>query len=223
MKLVIQLVLWAVIGLLAYMLYTSVNAPVKFNEIKTARYKKVISNLKDIRSAELAYQEIVGGFIGDFDSLVRFIDTAQFAIVERRDTSYADVEKNKAFGLDPYQGGYIKEAVILDTLGYASVKDSIYHGTERYKTMMNLPIEGIEGKIDLDAGMYDKSGVMYSVFEAKVSKEVVLDGLDKDLINQEKQQNSVDGVRGAFISVGAMDDVDTGGNWSKLFDSGGKQ
>ena len=68
MKLVIQIVLWVIIAGLAYMLYTSINAPVKFNEVKIARYKKVIKNLKDIKAAELAHQEITGAFTGSFDS-----------------------------------------------------------------------------------------------------------------------------------------------------------
>ncbi len=71
MKLVIQLVLWVVIGFLGYTLYNSISAPVKFNAVKKVRYQKVIKNLKDIKAAELAHQEIVGGFTGNFDSLVR--------------------------------------------------------------------------------------------------------------------------------------------------------
>ena len=35
----------------------------------------------------------MGKFSGSFDSLVQFLDTAQYAITERRDTSFADVEE----------------------------------------------------------------------------------------------------------------------------------
>jgi hypothetical protein len=88
------------------MLYKSVIGPVEFNKLKKARYTKVIHNLKDIKAGELAFQELTGSFTGNFDSLVQFIDTAEFAITDRRDTSYADVERNRAFGLDPQEGGY---------------------------------------------------------------------------------------------------------------------
>jgi len=216
MKLVIQLVLWVIIAALGYMLYTSINAPVKFNEVKTARYKKVIKNLKDIKAAELAHQEISGSFTGSFDSLVRFIDTAQFAIVERRDTSYADVEKNKAFGLTE---GYYIEDIILDTLNYVPVRDSLFGKTDRYKTMMKIPIEGIDANFELKSGQIDKNGTMYSVFEAKVDKSVLLSDQDKDLVSQEKQLVSVDGVNGTSIKVGSMNDIDTSGNWPKLYDT----
>lgn len=216
MKLVLQLLLWLVIIFLGWKLYNSVNGPVEFNKAKEVRYVKVIKNLKDIKAAEMAHNEITGQFTGNFDSLVRFIDTALFANVERRDTSYADVAKNKAFGIDE---GYYVEDIILDTLGFTPVRDALFKGSDRYKTMMNIPIEGIDGKFELQAGKLEKSGATYSVFEAKVSKDIILQGLDADLIIQEKQVRSVEGVDGPSIKVGSMTEVNTSGNWPKLYDT----
>ncbi len=215
---VISIVLWVAILGLGYSLYKSINGPVEFNKVKEARYAKVIENLKDIRSAELAYQEITGNFSGNFDSLVRFIDTAQYAIIERRDTSYADVEKNEAYGLGN-DGGYYIEDIIIDTLGFSSVKDSLFGKTDRYKTMMNVPIEVADGaKFELKAGKYEKNGDYFSVFEAKVAKRVILIDQDKDLLYQEEQLVSVDGINGPSVKVGAMNDIDTSGNWPKGYD-----
>lgn len=217
MKIVLQIVLWILIIFLGYKLYNSIMGPVEFNKEKEERYEKVIAKLKDIKAGQAAYQELNGKFSGNFDSLVQFLDTAQYAITSRRDTSYADVAKNKAFGLDPQKGGYYIEDVIIDTLGFSSVKDSLYQKTDRYKTMMNVP--GTDQQFELKAGKLDKSGTLYSVFEARVSKDVVLQGMDKDLIAQEKQVNSVDGVNGPYIKVGSMDEVNTSGNWPKLYDT----
>ena len=110
----ISVFLWVVILFLGYSLYKSIIGPVEFNKVKQVRYAKVIENLKDIRISELAHQEIEGKFSGNFDSLVQFLDTAKFAIIQRRDTSYADVEKNRAFGLDAQKGGYYKEEIIVE-------------------------------------------------------------------------------------------------------------
>ncbi|MEZ4779326.1 MAG: hypothetical protein R2786_08105 [Flavobacteriaceae bacterium] len=213
----ISILLLALCGYLGYQLYNSIIGPVHFNKVKEERYVKVIAKLKDIKAAQLAYQELNGKFSGNFDSLVQFLDTAKFAITSRRDTSYADVAKNKAFGLDPIKGGYYIEDVIIDTLRFTSIKDSLYKKTDRYKTMMNVP--DTDKTFELKAGKIEKNDGSYSVFEAKVSKDVILEGLDKDLIAQEKQVNSVDGVNGAFIKVGSMEDVNTSGNWPKLYDS----
>ena len=216
----ISIFLWVVILFLGYSLYKSIIGPVEFNKVKQVRYAKVIENLKDIRISELAHQEIEGKFSGDFDSLVQFIDTAKFAIIQRRDTSYADVEKNRAFGLDAQKGGYYKEEIIVDTLRFASVKDSLFGDSDRYKTMMNIPLEIAEGAIfELKAGKYEKNDVLYSVFEASVAKRLILSDQDTDLIYQEEQLVSVDGINGPTVRVGSMNDIDTGGNWPKLYDS----
>lgn len=219
MKLIIQIVLWLLIIFLGYKLYNSVIGPVEFNEKKTERYKAVIANLKDIKTAQAAHREIAGSYAGSFDSLVQFIDTAKFAITTRRDTSFADVEKNKAYGLDPQKGGYYVEAIIVDTLRFASVKDSLFGTTDRYKTMMNVPVAGVDAKFDLKSGKLEKNGLYYSVYEAKVDKNIVLDGLDKDLVIQERQVNSVDGVNGPYVKVGSLNEINTSGNWPKIFDT----
>ena len=216
MKLILQLLLWVVIIFLGWKLYKSVIGPVEFNKTKVERYTKVIKNLKDIKAAELAHKEITGKFTGSFDSLVRFLDTAEFAITERRDTSYADVAKNKAFGI---REGYYIEDIITDTLDFTPVRDSIFNSTDRYKTMMKVPIEGVDAQFELQAGTIEKSGATYSVFESRVSKDVVLQGMDPDLLIQEKQVISVEGVNGPYIKVGSMTEVNTSGNWPKLYDT----
>ena len=216
----ISIFLWVVILFLGYSLYKSIIGPVEFNKVKQVRYAKVIENLKDIRISELAHQEIEGKFSGNFDSLVQFLDTAKFAIIQRRDTSYADVEKNRAFGLDAQKGGYYKEEIIVDTLRFASVKDSLFGDSDRYKTMMNIPLEIAEGaKFQLKAGKYEKNDALYSVFEASVAKRLILSDQDTDLIYQEEQLVSVDGINGPTVRVGTMNDIDTGGNWPKLYDT----
>ncbi len=216
MKLVIQIVLWIVIIFLGWKLWSSVIGPVEFNKVKEARYAKVIENLKDIQAAELAHKEIKGRFTGDWDSLVNFVETAKFAITQRRDTSYADVAKNKAFGISE---GYFIEKSLIDTLGFTPVKDSLFKNSDRYKTMMNVPVDGVNAKFDLKAGKIERNDASYSVFEAKVSKKVVLGDLNKDLLAQEMQVQSVDGVNGPDIKVGSLEDVNTSGNWPKIYDA----
>jgi len=216
MKVGIQIVLWIVIVFLGWMLWGSIMGPIEFNKVKEARYIKVIKTLKDIQAAELAHKEITGQFTGSFDSLISFLDTAQFAITQRRDTSYADVERNKAYGITE---GYFKNEIIVDTLGFTMVKDSLYGGSDRYKQMRKVPVEGVDAEFELRAGNLVRNEVPYSVFEVRVAKEVVLHDLDKDLLAQEKQLQSVEGIRGEYIQVGSMNDVNTTGNWSKIYDS----
>lgn len=212
MKLVIQLLLWVVIFFLGYMVFDAVYEPVQFNEVKEKRYKKVIGNLIDIRDAELAYREVTGKFTGDFDELVRFIDTAKFTLTQRRDTTILDEEFKRIYKVDNWI-----ETTVIDTLGYASVKDSLFGGSDRYKTMMNVPIEGVDAKFELKAGTVSKKETKIPVFEARVAKEVLLFDQPQDLVIQEKQVVSVDQVNGEYIRVGSMEEVNTNGNWPKTY------
>ncbi len=210
MKIVIQLVLWAVIGFLGYLVFNSINGPVKFNKLKKVRYAKAIENLKDIRQAELAYKTVTGKFEKDPEKLIAFIDTAKFTLTQRRDSSF--IRFNKILKIDEP-----RDTVVIDTLGYASIKDSLFRGTDRYKTMMNVPIKGADAKYELNAGYIDKNDLRIPVFEAKVSKDVILHDQERDLVLQEKEVVSVDGVNGPFLSVGSMSEVNTSGNWPKSY------
>ena len=212
LKPVLNLVLWAVVIFLGYLTFNSVYGEIKFNKLKDQRYKKVIVKLQDIRDAQLAHRTVTGKFAGDFDNLVKFIDTAEFTIIQRRDTSVIDAELTKRFG----GVETTRDIVIVDTLGTVPVKDSLFKTDTRYKNMMNLPkgIGPASGtKFDLKAGKLKESGI--AVFEASVEKKEILADQPKNLISKEVEVMSVDGVRGPTLRVGSMDEAETTGNWPK--------
>ena len=60
-----------------------ITAPIEFNKVKNERYLKVIDRLKDIRNAQIAYKSVNGLYSDNFDSLVKFIDSAQFTIMKK--------------------------------------------------------------------------------------------------------------------------------------------
>src|SRR5690606_11097876 len=144
MKLILQIVLFLIAVVLGYKIFQSVNEPTKFNTEKQKRYQIVVDKLKDLRAAELAHLEITGKFTDNYDSLVKFIETSEYAITQRRDTSYPDVERNRAFNLDPITGGYYLEDVIIDTLGFIGVKDSLFKNYDKYKKLNTVTVEGKE-------------------------------------------------------------------------------
>ncbi|RYH71911.1 hypothetical protein EVU94_14445 [Flavobacteriaceae bacterium 144Ye] len=200
-----NIVLWAVIAYLAYSTFMSVYGEIQFNQLKEKRYAVVIEKLKDIRDAELAHRTVTGKFTDNFDDLVKFIDTAQYTITQRRDSTVIDEELTRRYG----GVETTKDIVIIDTLGFVPVKDSLFGADTRYKTMMNVPVGQEGAKFELKAGMLDE----IPVFEAKVDKSVILFDQDKNLVKKEKQVISVDGVNGPSLKVGSMDEVKTIGNW----------
>ncbi len=205
--------LYILVGFLAYNTFMSVYGEIQFNHRKQVAYKKVIKSLIDIRDAQLAHKTVTGTFQKDFDKLISFIDTAQFTITQRRDSTVLDVEMTRRFGgVETF-----KEIIVIDTLGYVRVKDSLFGNDSRYKSMMNVPV-GKEGTtFEMNAGTIDQNGVRIPVFEAKVLKKYILFGEDANLIAIENNVVSVDGVNGAALRVGSMEEVNTNGNWPKNF------
>jgi hypothetical protein len=212
---VVHIVLWAVIIALGYFTYMSVYEEIEFNEIKEERYAKAIEKLIDIRDSQLAYKEVNGKFTKSYDSLIKFIETGKFTLTQRRDSSIVDEELTKRYGgVTTY-----KEIVLVDTLGYASVKDSLFKNSTRYKKMMIVPFAKEGTKFKLDAGYLTTSDTKIPVFEASVKKRKILYDQPNDLILKENQVISVEGVNGDAIKVGSMDEVKTIGNWPKTYGS----
>ncbi|HNU59871.1 MAG TPA: hypothetical protein PKI08_07970, partial [Aquaticitalea sp.] len=203
MRFAINIVLWIIIFALGYLTFMSVYDEIQFNQIKVKRYALVIENLKDIRDSELAYKQVKGKFTDNFDELVQFIETEKFTITQRRDSTIKDIEMTKRFGVD-----MTKDIVVIDTLGFVSVKDSLFGADTRYRTMMNVPVGEPGAKFQLKAGLLDN----IPVFEASVDKSIILNDQDANLIEKEKQVVSVDGVNGPTLKVGSMEEINTNGN-----------
>ena len=214
-KRVLELFLWCLSIFFASQIYSSINGPIKFNQVKNERYTQVINRLKDIRTAQIAHKDVNGFYANNFDSLVSFIDNGIFTVIEKRDSSY--LEYNRTYRID-----MLKEIEIVDTLGFVPVKDSLFGDSETYKMMAKVPIEGADSEFSIKADIIDKNGYQVPVFEVKVKKDIVLFDQNKDLLDQENKVISVDGVNGPEIILGSMSDVSTSGNWPTIFDAKNK-
>ena len=208
--------LWCLSIFFAAQIYSSINGPIKFNKVKNERYTQVIDRLKDIRNAQIAHKDVTGFYANNFDSLVSFVDNGIFTLIEKRDSSY--LEYNRLYRID-----MLKEVEIVDTLGFVSVKDSLFGRNESYKMMAKVPIEGTDSEFSIKADIIDKNGYQVPVFEVKVTKDIVLYDQNKDLLDQENKVISVDGVNGREIILGSMSEVSTSGNWPTIFDAKNKE
>ena len=43
-----------------------------------------------------------------------------------------------------YRIDMLREIIVIDTLGFVPVKDSLFKNSNRYKRMANVPVKGIE-------------------------------------------------------------------------------
>jgi hypothetical protein len=198
------------------MIYKSVTGPIEFDKIKKERFAEVIDRLKDIRNAQDAYKTVNGRYANNFESLVAFVDTGKYTITQQRDSSYMEFDK-------VYQIDMLQEVKIIDTLGFVSVKDSLFKDSDRYKNMMNVPYAPNNEKFTMKADIVEKSGYRAPVYEVKVPKSVILHDQPKDLLSRENAQVSVEEVNGPEIKVGSLTEVSTSGNWPPIYDKKGDQ
>lgn len=212
MKTLIQVVLWIVCIFFGYKIYESVTGPIEFSKVKKVRFAHVVNKLKDIRDSQEAYKTSKGRYAKDFKSLIDFVDTGSYVITQQRDSSYMEYDPH-------YRIDLLKEVKVIDTLGFVSVKDSLFKTDPRYKTMMNVPGAANGEQFEMQAGIIEKSGYRAPVFEAKVAKNVLLYDQPKDLVAKENAELGVDEINGAYISVGSMTDVSTSGNWPPIYDA----
>lgn len=208
-KPLINILLWGLIIYLGYITFMSVYKEIQFNQLKVKRYAVVIDRLIDIRDSQLAYKEVKGEYADTFDKLINFIDADSVPITQRRDTLVLDEERTRAFG----GVETMKTITLIDTLDHWFVKDSIFKGNNRYKSMADVGIGKEGAKFKLKAGKLED----IPVFQASVDKSVILDDQEKYLVEKENQVVSVDGVNGSALTVGSMEEVNTTGNWPKNY------
>ncbi|MCF6279620.1 MAG: hypothetical protein L3J14_04665 [Flavobacteriaceae bacterium] len=206
---IISLLLWAAIIWLSYITYQNIMKPIKFNQEKTERYSKVIKSLKVVRDAQAAHKKVTGTYAKNGNSLIQFIDTAKFAITESRNELKTE-----------QRGGGLTEEVeyrVIDTVGYSDVR-AVFTGRE-YKNLMKVP--GTDANFVMTLGKVQKThGYMAPVYEVKVSKDVVLHGMDADLLRQEKEAIENDQIKGDHVRVGSLKEVSDSGNWPPSYDKG---
>ena len=209
MRTVIQILLVVAAIVLTYFIYKSIQRPIEFEKAKTARYDATVAKLKDIRAAQLAYKNVYGQFTGSWDTLVNFVlhDSVRNvkAIGELTDSMIeAKISEKKAIEM----GLIIRDTVkvsVLETL-YGKDYDA---NSLRYIPVPGEPTEFHLGQTTITTG----SGIKVPVFEAKAHNNVILRGLDEQLIiNLNDQRRTNEKYPG--LSVGSLVEANNNaGNW----------
>tara|TARA_Y100001970_G_scaffold247022_1_gene315439 strand:- start:227 stop:871 length:645 start_codon:yes stop_codon:yes gene_type:complete len=212
MKTGAQIFLWLLSLFFSYKIYDSINGPINFNKVKEIRYSQVIDRMKTIRKAQIAHRDVKGFYANNFDSLIKFVDQGIFTLIEKKDSSYLQYDRI-------YRIDMLREVVVIDTLGFVPVKDSLFKENNDYKLMSKIPIDGLDASFEINSDIIIKNNYRVPVFEVKIAKNIILYDQDKDLLKQENETVSVDGVNGPEIILGSLVEVSTNGNWPTIFDA----
>ncbi len=157
MRLIINLLLIVVCGILGYLLFDSIREPIAFNAEKDKRKTAVENRLKQIRQAQEMYRGVTGEFAPTFDTLNEVLQTGRFALVSvfgdpddpnftgeiRYDTTFvaaSDSVKTVGINLDslryiPYTNSEVFD-IQADTMTYQSTLVHVVEVGTRYNKFM---------------------------------------------------------------------------------------
>ena len=194
---IIKVALLIVIVALAYFVVESILGPVRFNEEVTTRNDEVIQNLRDIRTAEMAYKAMNGKYTANFDTLVDFLKFGEIPVVK----------------MTPDPDDTTNTRTIRDTIGYIPVSDSLFGKRPGYdvNNLRHIPFTN-NISFELDANLIEKGGVDVNVFEATALYKEYLNGLDEQMVlNLIAAKEQIEKYPG--LKVGSMIEASTDGNW----------
>jgi hypothetical protein len=198
MKIVIHSVLVILICVVGFLIIRSIRTPIQFNAEQGRRYDATIERLKDIRTAQIAFRSEHRKFTGDFDSLIFFLKTGEFSVV--RIIGDVDDSATVAAGL-----------IFRDTVK-VSILDSLFGRDYKAESLRFVPFtDGVE--FELGAAVLNVGNVNVPVFEAKIDNDILLKGLDPQLLvnfNSDRQKRT--GYAG--LRVGSLTETtNNAGNW----------
>ena len=209
LSIIINIVLFAIIVVLAMQVVKSIQAPIKFNKEQKARETKVVERLIDIRNAEVLYKNATSQYTNSFDSLIAFCQTAEIPIVK--------------IVPDPTDTTFTR--TINDTIGYIKVMDSIRGGRDNFNIsdLKWVPFSQPQQNFEIEAGTIQRNGINIPVFEVRTPYEVYLANPGAAFTEKEWKQR-VDNTKAekesinryAGLKVGSMEEATTDGNWEKL-------
>ena len=222
-----------IIGL-AFLLYRSINEPVKFNKERDIREKLCIERLKDIRTLQVTFKDTYGHYAPVMDSLIDFYNNGKITIMQQigsEDDSVAvlhteavkktfrnlkgDQMMQKLYEL--YQNG--DEHLIIRIPQETNVKDTLFRSRPDFKVaeLRYIPFsEDENGKRDtviMKSIVKQVSGVDVPLFEAQMPFWSILKGMDRQqIVNLVAERE--DTGRYAGLMVGSVENANNNaGNW----------
>ncbi|MEO1261518.1 MAG: hypothetical protein AAFZ15_22125 [Bacteroidota bacterium] len=112
-RVIFNVLLFILICALGYVLFTTVQEPIKFQTVKANKETAIVNKLIQIRQAQEVYRGVTGKFAGSFQQLADTLTYGKFTLVSvtgdpddpnsviTYDTSYAPaIDTVKALGLD---------------------------------------------------------------------------------------------------------------------------
>ena len=200
----VQLLLWPVIIILAWLVYRSPISLKEFQEETNYRKSAVIQDLKDIRTAQIAFKDKYRVYAGDFNSLLSFVKNDSLAVVKAIGETPDSLTEDQALlaGIISRDTVFVPVYHTIYNQDYLDTRDSRFPFDLEMLSMVPFSDE----TFSIESGNIEKGKVVVQVFEVSTTFGTFLNGLDAtnkgiDLDNT--------------LRVGSMSDASINGNWGE--------
>lgn len=210
-RIIIQILLIAAAAYIGYKIWDSIQTPITFDKEREARYDEVVERLKDIRDAQVAFEDVHGYYSGDWDSLINFV-------------KYDSIPKIRKIGMltdSMMEAGLnektamIKGLIIRDTVK-VNVLSEVFDENYPIDDLKYIPNSGGEIFWLRQTIITTGSGIKVPVFEARAHNNFILAELKEDYeqeiinLNERNRKNE----RYPGLRVGSIEEpTNNAGNW----------
>ena len=200
----IQLLLWPVIIILAWLVYRSPISLKEFQEESNYRKSAVIQDLKDIRTAQIAFKDKYRVYAGDFNSLLSFVKNDSLAVVKAIGETPDSLTEDQALlaGIISRDTVFVPVYQTIYNQDYLANRDSRFPFDLEKLSMVPFS----DKTFSIESGYIEKGKVIVQVFEVSTTYGTFLNGL-------EATNKGIDLDK--FIKVGSMSDASINGNWGE--------
>lgn len=194
MRIVINIVLSLVTVFLVYLLYSSIQEPIKFKRERTRREEAVIARLMQIRTAQESFRDITGRFAGNFDTLQHVLTTGKFKII-------------KVVG-DPDDPNFTGE-ISYDTV-YQPALEYVQNLGIELDSLPYVPFTGRAVQFDIAADTMTYQGTMVQVVEVKTQRKNFMGPIfsNPSFAKYDKGYDP-----NSYLKFGNMSQPNLSGNW----------
>ncbi|MCF6183992.1 MAG: hypothetical protein L3J56_05090 [Bacteroidales bacterium] len=201
-----------------YVLYESIMTPIRFNTVKKQRYQATVNALKRVRTAQIAFKNENGKYTKYLDSLKNFIEHDSLTVIRREGSVPDTIYLQQGNNLKKAERECIRLGIkgfVRDTIKVA-IADTLYKNYDFKKFGIVPYTDGY--KFEMDTATVNTGGMSINVFEAKVPNDILLKGLNRELILN-LNDDAIKNDRYPGLKIGSLTENNNNeGNWDKEYD-----
>lgn len=183
---------------LLYILYDSINKPIRFKQIRSDRHEVVKNRLMEIRELQVAYKNETGEYADNFDILFAYADTGYVKIEERKDSSFMYFD-------EVYQTDLERDTIIVRVIDQVPVVKHLFGEGFNVEKLRFVPFTNRQVEFEM------QSSFVYRAESRLPTMEIV--AYDVDILADLEDEYGILFDYDFRLQIGNIAEPNISGNW----------